>query len=171
MQYFTTLRILFSDDKEKQLVALKVLPCLLPPPSMVNRPGKPKWKPSRANAVTSLVLEVAVGDLENAIQMRKEKFYELGIRSQPITVVAKSNEICKYYVNVDDQKYLFTSPIDAIDCCFKAFFAFNLNFPPESNSTYSFIQKFVYKIRTNLKGRLLTTLQLLADELKIDDLN
>lgn len=71
---------------------------------------------------------------------------------QPFLIVIgesllKSSQFLIYFDNI---KYKFKTFLKALDTCFKIFFVFNLDYPPNSKAVWIFIQFFFYKISTNI---------------------
>lgn len=52
------------------------------------------------------------------------------------------------FVIFDDIRYKFSSLIKALDICFKTIYLFDLEFPPESVTFYSFIEAFFFDMKT-----------------------
>ena len=72
-------------------------------------------------------------DLKNAILQRKAHYARMQLPCQPITVVVCHGEkIVKSYVIIEEIEYLISSPMLAIDACFKCIFALNAQYPIES---------------------------------------
>lgn len=49
-------------------------------------------------------------------------------------------------VVLDDFKYSLSNPIEAVDVCFKLFWALNLKYPLECKAVWYLIQKLIYGI-------------------------
>lgn len=61
-------------------------------------------------------------------------------------------KVSKSYVVIEETEYLVTSPMVAIDVCFKCIFALNAQYPVESKLAWLYIQKYLYGIETPYDG-------------------
>lgn len=152
---------------ELQLIGIKLLPFLLPAPGIVNgRKAVNKWKPSKPEALAGIILEVkSMGDFEKELKDRQDKLTAYGLQNQPITVIVSTNETIVSYVIIEDTQLIVPTPLLALDCTFKSFFTFNLEYPPESRAVYSFLQKYVYKLPMEEGKRTVTRSEALAVDL------
>lgn len=73
-----------------------------------------------------------------------------------IMVVGTILEPKEFLVYLDGHKYQINAFLNAIDVCFKIFNLFNLEYPIESVSVWSFIQKYFYKIKTKTDQQFVT---------------
>ncbi|XP_031340791.1 uncharacterized protein LOC116168916 [Photinus pyralis] len=69
---------------------------------------------------------------------------------QPFILVVGENinNFKEMYVYFDDLRYTFTSFLRAVDICFKIFFVFNLDFPVECSTFWSFVGHYFYEIES-----------------------
>lgn len=92
-------------------------------------------------------------DLKNAVTERKEHYAHLKLPFQPLTVIIfNGDKVCNSYVIIEDTEYLVTSPMVAIDVCFKCIWALNAQYPVESKLAWLYIQTNLYKIETPYDG-------------------
>lgn len=63
-------------------------------------------------------------------------------------VGADVSSIEEMYIFFDNIRYKFFNVLRAIDICFKIFYLFNLDFPPESSMFYSFIENYFFKLKS-----------------------
>ena len=54
----------------------------------------------------------------------------------------------QYYIYCDKIRYKLVSPVAALDCTFKLFQVFYLEYPIQSKAVWQFIQMFFYEITT-----------------------
>ena len=67
-----------------------------------------------------------------------------------VTILGDINGAAVYAVVLGDMPYkVASSVIEAVDICFKAFFAFNLAYPMSCQSFCLFLQKSVFNITTS----------------------
>jgi len=65
-----------------------------------------------------------------------------------IVFVETDGQVTSFYVVINKYFYKVESALKAIDVCFKSFFAFHLNYTPECEQVWCFIQKYMYDIKT-----------------------
>lgn len=104
-----------------------------------------------------IIIVKSHADLKNAVAERKEHYARLKLPFQPVTVVVFSGEkVSNSYVITEDTEYLVTSPMVAIDVCFKCIFALNAQYPVESKLAWLYIQTNLYEIETPYDGMYVT---------------
>ena len=95
-----------------------------------------------------LVLQLP-DELEERIKVLKEKLLNRRETFQPLlVVVGPLVEIKEAYVVVDNIRYKAHSCLEALDLCFKLFFALECKYPQASHSIWHFIQLVCYNIIT-----------------------
>ena len=73
--------------------------------------------------------------------------YKLG--KKPLVVfLEKDKKIIKSLMYVNNFYYELSSPLQAIEVTFKAFFSLQVEYPKESSSTWMVIQKRIYKMES-----------------------
>ncbi|XP_046811896.1 uncharacterized protein LOC124421121, partial [Lucilia cuprina] len=91
------------------------------------------------------------GNTVAACEEELTKKYQTSLKIQPLILISgsilKPKEIVIYFEGI---KYRMHSALNAIDICFKIFFVFNLEYPKESLLVWTFIQKHLYNISTNI---------------------
>jgi len=82
------------------------------------------------------------------LKRRREKLGSFSVRLQPVVVVVGSLELpTAAYVVVDSTMWKVTSPLKAVDVCFKCFHVLHAAYPAESN-VWLLLQKAVYHLTT-----------------------
>lgn len=82
------------------------------------------------------------------------------------------NEAARYVVVINKIEYSFNSVLSAVDCCFKSFWVFNLNYTLECKLVWTFIQLAFYRIKSENDSISNTINSLLCDlEITIADLS
>ena len=95
------------------------------------------------------ILFQTVISMHEALQKRRDLLFELGLTLQPLAVVIGEEEHPeRFLVVIDDFFYEVESPLKAIDIVFKSFHALNLDYPPEAEQLWLFLQTKVYRITT-----------------------
>ncbi|KAK3929803.1 Retinoblastoma-associated protein, partial [Frankliniella fusca] len=83
----------------------------------------------------------SAGDLNNQIRKLKDRMSKAGGQLQPfIAVVGERPNFTSLYVCLDSHLYKVKSIKEAVDLCFKTFYALNCNYPPESEHIWQFFQ-------------------------------
>lgn len=57
-------------------------------------------------------------------------------------------QVISFYVVINKYFYHVESALKAVDICFKSFFSLHLNYTPECEQIWYFIQKYMYNIET-----------------------
>lgn len=89
---------------------------------------------------------------------------------QPYVVICGDlRDIVNSYVLVNEYKYSCSSVLEAVDVCFKSFFALDASYPVLCPHVWTFLDKYVYKLSkkcTNYSSasRLLIDLDNLSDD-------
>jgi len=65
-----------------------------------------------------------------------------------IFVETGDGQVISFYVVINKYFYKVESALKAVDICFKSFFSFHLNYTPECEQIWIFIQKYMYDIET-----------------------
>ncbi|XP_031353765.1 uncharacterized protein LOC116178415 [Photinus pyralis] len=94
-----------------------------------------------------LYLGKSAQQVEQWIEHRKSK----GTAIQPfLFAIAESlKEIGEVFVYFDDVKFKFYNIIRAMDICFKIFHVFNLEYPNECHMFWTFIETYLYNVKSN----------------------
>lgn len=101
------------------------------------------------------------------MEHRKVKAASMGVCVQPSVYLVGDNvsNIDASYVAIDSVLYKLETPLSAVDCCFKVFWALNAKYPPESQHIWLLIQKLVYNIVTK-QDKNLTSVNTIITDLK-----
>lgn len=91
------------------------------------------------------------GDVQNAIEKKRDKMYELGLPVQPFIVLVGpdiSTSVEKIYVCIDGRLCESPSVLKALDIALKTFLAYHVRYPPESEHLWYLLQWGIYEIQT-----------------------
>lgn len=90
-----------------------------------------------------------IKQIDDIVKSRLEVLQKYGYSLQPFPVVVGSSAfISQCLIVFGTCRWVVPSPLEAIDICFKIFFALNCDFPPESRMIWLFVQKVVYQFDT-----------------------
>ncbi|KAE8749574.1 hypothetical protein FOCC_FOCC003562 [Frankliniella occidentalis] len=107
------------------------------------------------------VQEVVEGHCFNQdkLKERAANCKQKGIRAQPIIIaVGKSlTKVTDYHLSIDSYIYKVNNCLEAIDACFKSFFALHAKYPTESEQLWLLIQRCVYGIECSYANKCLTS--------------
>lgn len=80
---------------------------------------------------------------------KTNKAHTAGETVQPYMIFVETDgQVTSFYVIINKYFYKVESALKTVDTYFKSFFAFHLNYPPECEQVWYFIQKYMYKIET-----------------------
>ncbi|KAK3920175.1 Cyclin-A1 [Frankliniella fusca] len=133
---------------ETEVLLLELLPSLIAGNRFVSLGNSEKHKPSVVEVRLAFIVRVnSAGDLNNQIRKLKDRMSKAGGQLQPfIAVVGERPNFTSLYVCLDSHLYKVKSIKEAVDLCFKTFYALNCNYPPESEHIWQFFQRYFYKI-------------------------
>lgn len=121
------------------------------PSSRISLKNAKIWKFSIADSQSGQIMVVhTLNDLENQLEIRREKYKKNGMKMQPFVFIIK-NEIeldFDSYVYVDTFYYKCENLLSAVDLCFKIFHIFNVQYGKDCEVVWEFIQKYFYNITT-----------------------
>ena len=80
------------------------------------------------------------------LQKIEEKAAAISNKVQPLIVAVTDED--KYYVVLDDKKFIFSSIIKSLDLLFKMSMVLNLAYTAEAKNFLLFLQRFVCEIKT-----------------------
>lgn len=84
--------------------------------------------------------------------------------TQPLPVIiGELDKITGCYICVNEIRYKVESPLKAVDVCFKIFHALNAEYPKECDSTWMFIQEYMYGITTKFDRKYVAVSSLISD--------
>lgn len=108
------------------------------------------YKPTINKSIEGFVQEVASAeDIDGKIESLLEEYSKVGDNVQPRIFKNLSFVDGKYSVVFNEYYFAFNDILLAIDCCFKLFFVFNVQYPFESTRFWKFIAHFFYGIAVN----------------------
>jgi len=98
--------------------------------------------------LTSLLFFQEPAKLQECIKARQETLFKFKYELQPFVVaIGKIEDIKQFLIVLDQQKWEADSALQAVDICFKIFFALNGKYPVESNHIWLMIQRVVYECK------------------------
>jgi hypothetical protein len=77
--------------------------------------------------------------------------------------IEDASSVLNYYTIIDNIYYKLETPIKALDICFKSFNALNLNYPPEAEQVWWFIQDYFFEIANVHKKKFVAVQTLIKD--------
>lgn len=97
--------------------------------------------------------------------MKKTKEIAEGLKEFPPLIICATtgNVPVKYYLVIFEAIFCFDSFVGSLDMLFKTFFALNLKYPSQLRSTYTFIQKFFYRINLQEDPNLANVIRLINE--------
>jgi hypothetical protein len=99
----------------------------------------------------------------DTLARRREKLMSFGLKMQPVVLVVGSlSSPTAAYVVADEATWMFSSPLKAIDICFKAFHVFHASYPAES-FVWLLVQKLIYGISTKWDARSASVAALISE--------
>lgn len=111
----------------------------------------PSSCPSKAESQSSFLLIIqSLQELQPVLARRSEKLKKYGLSLQPLPVIIGSSEnFEKCFTILDTVIYEVENPLKALDLIFKIFCAFHMQYPPECEQIWTFLQRAVYDICTD----------------------
>lgn len=86
------------------------------------------------------------------LEARDKNLKHQQLTAQPLPILVGSlNNISACYVDIDNIKYNLSTPLKAIDICFKLFHALNAQYPKYSEHVWQFIEAYVYEMHSPKK--------------------
>lgn len=86
--------------------------------------------------------------MQSELTRRRDKLFAFGLRMQPVVVVVGDIAApSASYVVVDETVWKLSSPLKAVDICFKTFHVLHASYPAETLSWF-LLQRLVYDVTT-----------------------
>lgn len=153
------------------MAILYLLPQLIQIPPSRAKKSSLYWKPSRPEVKKGFVTEVTgPSELSIAIQEKKERYENLNRNLQPYIIVVGNNifEVTEAYIIIGNNiKYKLKSFLEAVDTCFKIFFATDAHYPEECLDVWRFIEIAFYQMKQEKKKVLSQAVKHLLSDLAI----
>ena len=87
-------------------------------------------------------------EIQETLARRRDKLHAFGVRMQPfVVVVGTVVQPSGAYIVAGDVMWKVSTPLKAVDVCFKSFHVFHASYPAET-FVWLFLQKLIYKITT-----------------------
>ncbi|XP_052127076.1 uncharacterized protein LOC127750193 [Frankliniella occidentalis] len=147
------------NDFELETLLLELLPSILSANRFVvigEGVNSSKHKPSVVEVRSAFIVRVnAAGDLNTKICQLRERMAKVGGALQPfISVVGERPSFTSIYVCLDSHLYKVKSIKEAVDLCFKTFFALHCDPPSESEHLWQFVQRYFFDIKIAKKSNI-----------------
>ncbi|CAI6375699.1 unnamed protein product [Macrosiphum euphorbiae] len=138
------------------IAALKIFVQLFKPVTVSKRTnaGSSKnsyFRPSKLEIQQSFLYYISnVSQLKEVDDAKSNRAYGIGQKLQPYMIFVETGDgqVISFYVVINKYFYKVESALKAVDICFKSFFSFHLNYTPECEQIWNFIQKYMYNIET-----------------------
>lgn len=103
--------------------------------------------------------------MEPQLQIRREKCLAYHFTEQPLVAFVGNSlsEISASFVIINNLKYSLETPIKAVDTCFKVFHALNAEYPQEVEAVWTFIQQYIFDIKTPHDKKYISVSTLISD--------
>lgn len=153
-----------KNDASQLLLSFKILPWILRNPmkavkKSVKVTPNAKGTPNRPNQLEISDNFIPHFNTDNDDTRKEGGFIEVKLIG--------SNSKYHTYVYMDNTQYIFADVSAGIDCAFKLYYLFNLEFPKVSAHVWEFLNLAIYKININNgKGGQGPNLEILADILR-----
>ncbi|XP_071836549.1 uncharacterized protein [Apostichopus japonicus] len=132
--------------------SLYLMPSLFTPGSVAIKKGSQKrWKPTISESMRAFIAVLPVGaDLEKFKEERHTECRNHSVTWQPQVVVIGTSvlDVQQVFVFLNNIVYSVPSVVKGIDVCFKTFQVFNIEYPLECKSPWTFLQRGIYNIET-----------------------
>ncbi|KAJ8937040.1 hypothetical protein NQ314_012063, partial [Rhamnusium bicolor] len=104
--------------------------------------------PSRSEVQESFFSHVQnIAELHERIEARNEKLKKFGLTVQPFAVIVGDLSHPTYIIVVDEVQYKVDTGIRALELLFKLFHGLDIEYPPESEHIWLFIEELVFKLK------------------------
>lgn len=86
----------------------------------------------------------------------------MNLTVQPFIIVCGEPSDLFSYICIDQILYSVSSPLKAVDLCFKCIYALNASYAPESTQIWLLLQKAIYNIDTTYDKQIPSVNSILA---------
>ncbi|XP_026290971.2 uncharacterized protein LOC113215549 [Frankliniella occidentalis] len=120
------------------------------PKSLESPKSKPCWRPSRPEIASGWVLHVReIAEIQEAINLKKTVLAKYHFQLQPIPVfVGPLTNLRQCFIVLDDVRWEFDGPFEAIEAAFKLSFGLGAKYPPEARHIWIYLQRTLFNITT-----------------------
>lgn len=103
--------------------------------------------------------------METTLEQRQQRYANFNLTAQPIPVIIGDvlGIIDSSYVCFNSIRYKVDTPIKAVDTCFKMYHALQAEYPKECDSTWMFIQTYIFKIKTPHDRKYVSVASIISD--------
>ncbi|KAJ8678368.1 hypothetical protein QAD02_014155 [Eretmocerus hayati] len=112
---------------------------------------KAKWRPTKNEVKDGFILHLqTLDDFKQKQEKKMETYRSHGCKSiQPYVVLVGSlHKPDSCWIQINNYQYVVKDPLDAVESCFKLFFALNADYPPECKHVWTFIQEHIFKMKS-----------------------
>ncbi|KAJ8930691.1 hypothetical protein NQ314_016488, partial [Rhamnusium bicolor] len=88
-----------------------------------------------------------IAELHERTEARNEKLRQFGLTVQPFAVIVGDLSHPTYMIVVDEGQYKVDTGIRALELLFKLFHGLDIEYPPESEHIWLFIEELVFKLK------------------------
>lgn len=89
-----------------------------------------------------------MSQLKEVDDEKSNKALRTGDKLQPYMIFVEDSQVTHFYVIINKHYYKVESALKSIDICFKSFFIFHLNYTPQCEQIWYFIQTYFFEIVT-----------------------
>ncbi|CAH0556701.1 unnamed protein product [Brassicogethes aeneus] len=135
--------------EDTTLQALQILPYLFSTITVINS-KKGFWRPSRSEVQESFFLIVNnFDDIQKKIETRRKRLASYELPLQPFAAaIIKGDKLDSLFIFINNVFYNCKSSLRCLELLYKAFFALNLQYPPECKHIWHLIQELVFKTKS-----------------------
>ncbi|XP_056102916.1 uncharacterized protein LOC130082154 [Rhinichthys klamathensis goyatoka] len=119
----------------KGILALKILPVILPPP--VYKIGHKTFRPTIQEARNSFI-DVQPSGTNMVLYLERQR------EAKPFPFVLELGLAGQFFLVVNGQALEQVTLLKAVDVCFKSFYCFDLHYPKQCAPVWEFLQQVVY---------------------------
>ncbi|XP_051169606.1 uncharacterized protein LOC127286979 [Leptopilina boulardi] len=136
----------------REIAALLLLPILIGPSTAKVKFNGKHWKPKLEDSKdTFLKVVKSEEEVQNFLTEKREFYKQCNSNLGPLAfIVGSLPEISHCYVAVDKTLYHCSTPLNAIDVCFKISAALGCEYPLEGRYPWIFLEKAVYGLSTTV---------------------
>ncbi|XP_057332779.1 uncharacterized protein LOC130672302 [Microplitis mediator] len=136
-----------NESGHQSLLALLLLPLLFTTVNIKSKKPGEHWRPEKEDTQKSFLLHIETEDELIFYQNERTKICEkYNLSVQPYVVISGPiNNLVSSSVHINNTKYNFDSPEEAIDSCFKFYYSLNAEYTAECRQVWTFLANFIYE--------------------------
>lgn len=138
------------DKGDIQCISIQLLPIILSSGTITTNEGK-KVRATVSDALAGFVEVKPVG---TNIPQYIEGIQNNTHRKQPfVLIMGERNHPTQSFAIIESSALPAVDIIEAIDICFKSFYVLDISYPSQCNTSWEFIQRFVFQLSDGRKGK------------------